>query len=79
MNADVYGEALSKRVQKLHNRSAIIVMNISNEVDHNIALSTLGWEPLKAQREKSKAKYILKELNKICGFAGNSKDLSRDV
>ena len=41
-------------------------MNMSNEVDHNIALSTLGWEPLKAQREKSKAKYILKELNKIC-------------
>ena len=42
MMADVYGEELSKRVQKLHNRSAIIVMNISNEVDHNIALNTLG-------------------------------------
>ena len=60
MMADVYGEALSKWVQKLHKRSAIIVMNMSNEVDHIIALNTLGWKPLKAQREISKAKYILK-------------------
>ena len=38
-------------------------MVMSNEVDHKIALSALGWEALIAHREKVKAKLIFKVLN----------------
>lgn len=38
---------------------------MSNEVDHKIALSALGWEALIAHREKVKAKLIFKVLNQM--------------
>ena len=63
---DVFGETQSKRLQKLQNRSARIIMNMSNEVDHLVALSALGWEPLTAERKKAKAKLMFKVLNKMC-------------
>jgi hypothetical protein len=44
----------SKRLQKLQNRAARIIMSMSNYIDHTIALQALGWEPLKSIREKQK-------------------------
>ena len=41
-------------------------MNVNNEVDHLVALSALGWEPLKAERKKAKAKLMFQVLNKTC-------------
>ena len=38
---------------------------MSNDVDHTIALHELGWEPLKADRRKTKAKMMHKVLNKM--------------
>ena len=37
---DVFGEAQSKGLQKLQKRAARIILNVSNDVEHNIAL---GW------------------------------------
>ena len=60
----VFGEMQSTRLQKLQNRSARIIMNMSNDVESTVALNALGWEPLKAERKKTKAKLMLKLLNK---------------
>jgi hypothetical protein len=35
---DVFGETQSKRLQKRQNRAARIIMNMSNDVDHLVAL-----------------------------------------
>ena len=44
---DVFGLSQLKRLQKLHNRSSRILMNMRNDVDHAIALSSgLGLETL---------------------------------
>ena len=43
---DVFGETQSKRLQKLQNRAARIIMNMSNDIDHSVALRALGWKPL---------------------------------
>ena len=53
---DVFNETQSKRLQKLQNRAARIILNMSNEVDHSTALHALGWESLKTERKKAKAK-----------------------
>ena len=39
---DVFGEIQSKRLQKLQNRTARIISNMSNDIDHSIALRALG-------------------------------------
>ena len=40
---DVIGETQSKRLlQKLQNRAARVIMNISIDVDHTVALQALG-------------------------------------
>ena len=62
---DVFGETQSKRLQKLQNRAARIITNLSNDVDHSIALGELSWEPLKADRKKTKAKMMYKLLNNV--------------
>jgi hypothetical protein len=62
---DVFGETQSKRLQKLQNRAAQIIMSMSNDIDHTIALQALGLEPLKSIREKAKAKLMYKILNKM--------------
>ena len=62
---DVFCEAQSKRLQKLQNRAARIILNVSNNVEHNIALHALGWEPLQMKRKKAKAKIMYKSLNKM--------------
>ena len=62
---DVFGETQSKRLQKLQNRAARIILNMSNDVNHSIALCELGWEPLKTLRKKAKAKMMYKVLNKM--------------
>ena len=51
---DVFGESQSKRLKKLQNRAARIILNMSNDVNHSIALRALGWEPLKTERKKRK-------------------------
>ena len=61
----VFGESQSKRLQKLQNRAARIILNMSNDVNHSIALRALGWEPLKTERKKAKAKMMYKVLNKM--------------
>ena len=43
---DVFGETQSKRLQKLQNRAARIIMNMSNDTDHSVALQALGWKTL---------------------------------
>ena len=48
---DVLGETQSKRLQKLQNRAARVIMNMSNDIDSSIALSALGWEPLNLMRK----------------------------
>jgi hypothetical protein len=40
-------------------------MDMNNDVNHPIALRALGWEPLKTERKKAKAKMMYKVLNKI--------------
>ena len=62
---DVCGKTQSKRLQKLQNRAARIILNISNDVDHTIALCALGWEPLQTERKKAKAKMMYKLLKKM--------------
>ena len=61
----MFGETQSKRLQKLQNRAARIIRNMSNDVDHSIALHALGWQPLKAERKKAKARMMYKALNKM--------------
>ena len=62
---DVFGVTQSKRLQKLQNRAARVILDVSNDVNHTIALHTLGWEPLSARRKKAKAKMMFKILNKM--------------
>ena len=58
---DVFNETQSKRLQKLQNRAARIVLNMSNEVDHSTALHALGWgNPLKQKGKKLKQKLCTK-------------------
>ena len=40
-------------------------MNVNNDVEHTIALRTLGWEPFQTERKKAKAKIMYKLLNKM--------------
>ena len=40
-----------------------IIMDMGNEVNAQIALNSLGWETLKVQRTKAKAKLMFKILN----------------
>ena len=47
---DVFGESQSKRLKKLHNRSARVIMNMNNDVDYTIALNYLGWETVEVQK-----------------------------
>ena len=62
---DVIGETQSKRLQILQNRAARIIMDMSNDANHSIALRALGWEPLKTERKKAKAKMMYRVLNKM--------------
>ena len=68
---DVFGESQSKRLQKLQNRAARIILNMSNDVNHSIALRALGWEPLKTERKKAKAKMMYKVLVKYIKWVLN--------
>ena len=62
---DVFNETQSKRLQKLQNRAARIIMNMSNDIDHQVALDALGWKPLNTERLKAKSKLMFKLLNKM--------------
>ena len=64
---DVFGETQSQRLQKLQNRAARIILNMTNDVSHTISLRAyaLGWEPLKIERKKAKGKMMYKILNKM--------------
>ena len=61
----MFNETQSKRLQKLQNRAPRIILNMGNEVDHSTALHALGWESLKTERKKAKAKIRYKILNKM--------------
>ena len=64
-----YGMFLVKHNQKdykkLQNRAARVILGVSNDVNHTIALHALGWEPLKMERKKAKGKMMYKILNKM--------------
>ena len=60
---NTFGETQSTRLQKLHNRAARVIASVPNEVDQQTVLNILGWEPLKEQRVKAKAKTMFKTLN----------------
>ena len=62
---DVFDEVQCKRLQKLQNRAARIISNMSNNEDHSFALRALGWEPLHIIRKKAKARMMYKTLNKL--------------
>jgi hypothetical protein len=62
---DVLGETQSKRLQNLQNRDARIIMNMSNDTDHSVAMQALGWKTLKVERRKAKAKMMYKLLNNM--------------
>ena len=55
---DVFGERQSKRLQKLQNRAARIIMNMSNDVQQTVVLHASGWKTLEAERKKAKAKMM---------------------
>ena len=62
------GMCLVKRnliLQKLQNRAARVIMNMTNDVDHSIALQAVGWKTLEVERKKAKSKMIYKLLNNI--------------
>ena len=63
---DVFGETQSKPLQKLQNRAARIILNISNDVDYTIALRIL-WAGSHSKQKgiKAKARMMYKLLNKI--------------
>ena len=60
---DTLGESLSKRLQKLQNRSARLIMSMNNDTPHEVALNALGWKPLLVQRKEAKSKQMFKLLN----------------
>ena len=60
-----FGETQSQRLQKLQNRAARIILNMTNDVNHTIAPRALGWEPLKIERRKAKGKMMYKILNNM--------------
>ena len=62
---DVFGEAQSKQLQKLQNGAARIILNVSHDIEHTIALRALGREPLQMERKKAKAKIMYKLWNKM--------------
>ena len=62
---DVFGETQSKRLQKLQNRAARIIMNMSNDVHQTVVLHALVWKTLEAERKKAKAKMMYKLLNNM--------------
>jgi hypothetical protein len=62
---DVLGKTQSKRLRKLQNRAARVIMSMSNDTDYCIDLHALGWKPLKLMRKKAKAKLMYKTLNKM--------------
>ena len=62
---DIFGETQSQRLQKLQNRAARIILDMTNDVNHTIALRALGWEPLKIERKKAKGKMMYKILNNL--------------
>ena len=43
-----------------------MTINMTNDVDHSLALQALGWETLEVERKNAKAKMIYKLLNNIC-------------
>jgi hypothetical protein len=61
----VFGETQSKRFQKFQNRAARIIMNMSNDVDHLVALDALDWKPFITERIKAKSKLMFILLNKM--------------
>jgi hypothetical protein len=61
----VFGKTQSKRLQKLQNRASRIIMNMSNDTDHSVALQALGWKTLRVERKKAKAKLMYKLLNNM--------------
>ena len=62
---DVFGEVQCKQLQKLQNRAARVISNMSNNEDYSITLRALGWEPLHIMRKKAKARMMYKTLNKL--------------
>ena len=56
-----------------------MITNMTNDVDHSLALQALGWKTLKVERKKAKGKMICKLLNSmgpqsltnLCNYKGD--------
>ena len=62
---DVFGQTQSKRPQKLQNRAARIIMNMSNDVHDSVVLQALAGKTLEIERKRAKAKMMYKLLNNM--------------
>ena len=63
---DSIDATLSNRLQKLHHRSARIIMNCKNEHGQSsLALGLLGWKTLEEQVAQSTARLMYKVLHNM--------------
>ena len=63
---DELGKGLGKRLQKLQNRAARLIMNFKNEHGHSIlARTTLDWTSLEERIALMKAKLMYKTVNQL--------------
>jgi len=62
---DTLGQRHSNRLQKLQNRSARLIMNLSKDTPAIEALNALGWENLETQWAKSKANQMYKVVTQV--------------
>ena len=60
---DNLGQVNSRRLQKVQNRAARLITNMSNDTPAAEALAALGWSSLESQRAKTKAKQMYKVVN----------------
>ena len=59
-------KASAKRLQKLQNRAARLIMNFKNEHGQSIlARTALGWTSFKERRALMKAKLVYKTVNQL--------------
>ena len=61
----MFNQTQSIHLQKLQNTAARIILDMSNKVNHSTPLRELGWESLKTERKKAKAKTMHKIFTKM--------------
>ena len=63
---DTLAKGPSKRLQKLQNRAARLIMNLKDEHGQSVlARNPLGWKSLEERRVKMKARIMYKTVNML--------------